>query len=171
MAHQHRAGKHVIDGNVEEALNLRGMQVNKQSAVGASGGEQVGDELGADGDARAVLAILAGISVIGDDHSDAGRRGALERVDHDQQFHQMLVDRIAGGLHDKDIDAANIFEKLEVDFAIGKALQLGLADRNSDVAADLFSKRTVGRAAEELEAPVLAEVASALALRIGLTAL
>ena len=77
----------------------------------------------------------------------------------------MLVDGIAGGLHDKDVDAAHVLEQLEVDFAIGKALQLGLADRNADVAADLFSQRPVGRAAEKLEALVLAEIAGPLALR------
>ena len=52
---------------------------------------------------------------------------------------------IAGGLHDKDVDAANVLEQLEVDFAIGEALELGLAQRNADVAADLLSQRPVGR--------------------------
>ena len=164
VADQHRAGEQMIDGDVEEALDLRGVQVDEKRAVGAGGGQQIGDELGADGDAGAVLAILAGVSVIRNDHRDAGRGGALECVDHDQQFHQVLVDGIAGGLHDEDVDAADILEQLEVDFAIGKALQLGLAHRDADVAADLFGQRPVGRAAEELEAPVLAQIASPLAL-------
>jgi hypothetical protein len=41
----------VIDGNIEEALNLGGVQVDEKGAIGAGGGEQIGDELGADGDA------------------------------------------------------------------------------------------------------------------------
>ena len=164
MADQHRAGKHVIDGNVEEALNLRGVQVDEESAVGAGGGEQIGDELGADGDAGTVLAILSRVSVIGNDGGDAGGGGALECVDHDKKLHQVLVDGIAGGLDDEDVDAADVLEQLEVDFAIGEALQLDLTDRNADVAADLFGQGPIGRAAEELEAPVLAEIASPLAL-------
>ena len=39
----------------------------------------------------------------------------------------MLVHRIAGGLHDKHIHAAHVLEQLEVNLAVGKALQLGLA--------------------------------------------
>ena len=153
----------MVDGNVEESLNLRGVQIDEERAVGAGGGEQIGDEFCADGDAGTVLAILARVSIIGNYGGDAGCGGALECVDHDQQFHQILVDGIAGGLHDKDVDAANVLEQLEVDFAISEALQLDLSDGNADVAADLFRQGTVGRAAEELEAPVLAEIASTLA--------
>ena len=133
VAHQHRAGKDVIDGNIEEALNLRGVQVDKQRAIGARGGQQVGDQLGADGYARPVFAILAGVAVVGHHHRDPGRRGPLERIDHDQQLHQVLVHRIAGGLHHKHIHAAHVLEQLEVHLAVGKALQLGLADRHADV--------------------------------------
>ena len=164
VAHQHRAGEEMIDGNVEEALNLRGVQVDEQGAVGAGGGQQVGNELGADGHAGTVFAILAGVAVIGHHHRDPGRRGPLERVDHHQQLHQVLVHRIAGGLHHKHIHAAHVLEQLEVDFAVGKALNLGLAHRNADVAADLLGQRPVGRAAEELEALVLAQIAGPLAL-------
>ena len=154
----------MIDGNVEEALNLRGVQVDEEGAVGAGGGEQVGDELGADGHAGAVLAILAGVAVVGHHHRDPGRRGPLERIDHHQKLHQVLVHRIAGGLHHKDIHAAHVLQQLEVDLAVGKALDLGLAHLDADVAADLLGQRPVGRAAEELEPFVLAQVAAALAL-------
>ena len=62
----------------------------------------------------------------------------------------MLVHRIAGGLHHENIHAAHIFEQLEVNLAIGKALNLRLTDRYSDVNADFFSQRLVGGAAESL---------------------
>jgi len=84
MADENRAGEQMIDGNVEEALNLGGMQVDKEGAISAGGGEQVGDELGADGDAGTVFAILAGVAVIRHHHRDPGRRGPLERINHDQ---------------------------------------------------------------------------------------
>ena len=60
----------------------------------------------------------------------------------------MLVHRVAGGLHHKHIHAAHIFKQLKVDFAVGKALDLGLAHRNADVAANLLGQRPVGRPAE-----------------------
>ena len=122
---------------------------------------------------RGVLAILAGVAVVGHHHRDPGRRGPLERVNHHQKLHQVLVHRIAGGLHHKDIHSAHILEELEVNLAVGKALNLDLAHRNPDVAADLLSQRAVRRAAEELEALVLAQVTGPLALgdRLGVLCL
>src|SRR5580658_6557146 len=159
MADQDRAGKQVVDGNVEEALNLRSVQVDEEGAVGAGGGEQVGDELGADGHAGTVFAVLSGVAVVGHDHSDAGGRGALERVNHDQKLDQVLVDRIARRLDDKDVNAPDVFQKLEVHLAVGKALQLGLAHLHANVAANLFSERPVGGPGEELEALVFRQAA------------
>ena len=53
---------------------------------------------------------------------------------------------------------------MEVDFAISKALHLRFAHGNSDVAANFIRQRLVGRAAEEFETTVFAQVASPLAL-------
>ena len=82
----------------------------------------------------------------------------------------MLVNWITRRLHHENVHAAHIFQQLEVDFAVGKTLNLDLAHRNSDVAANLRGQRRIGRAAEELEALVLAQVAAPLALhgRLGL---
>ena len=155
----------MIDRDAEEALNLRGMQIDKQSAIGARSGEQVCHKLGADGNARLVFAVLARVAVIGNHDCDARGRCALQCVNHDEQLDQVLVDGIAGGLHDEHIDAADVFEQLEVDFAIGKTLQLGFAHRHADVAANRLSQRPIGSAREQLEALVLAQIAGALALR------
>ena len=80
----------------------------------------------------------------------------------------MLVHRVAGGLHHEHIHAAHV-QELEV-LAVGKALDLGLAHGDADVAANLLCKRPVGRPAEELEALVFAQIAGPLALggRLGL---
>src|SRR5579862_452108 len=167
IAHEHRAGEEVIDGDVEEALDLRCVEIDEERAVGSSGGQEVGDELGADGHARAVLAVLAGVSIIGNDDGDPRSRCAFERIDHDEQLHEVLIDGIAGGLHDEDVDAAHILEQLEVDFAVRKSLELGLADFDADVVGNLLGKPPVGGAAEESEALVVAEIAAFLALRGG----
>ena len=76
-------------------------------------------------------------------------------------------------MHHEDVDAADVLEQLEVDFAIGEALQLGLADGDADVPSDLFGEGAICRAGEELEALVLAQIAGALALgrRLALLAL
>ena len=48
----------------------------------------------------------------------------------------MLIHRIAGGLHHKNIYAAHVLEELEVNFAVSKALHLGFADLDADILAD-----------------------------------
>src|SRR5207237_3369925 len=87
-----RGGVQVIDGNVEEALDLSGVQVEGQHAVGAGDGEQVGDELGGDWHAADVFAVLAGVAVVRQHRSDAGGAGTLQTVEDDQQFHDVVVE-------------------------------------------------------------------------------
>ena len=55
---EHRRREEVIDRDVEEALDLRGVQVHRQDAVGARGRQQVRHELGRDRHARLVLLVL-----------------------------------------------------------------------------------------------------------------
>ena len=43
--HRHRV--QVIDRDVEEALDLAGVEIDREHAVGARRGDEVGDELGA----------------------------------------------------------------------------------------------------------------------------
>ena len=52
---------------------------------------------------------------------------------------QMLIHRPARWLHQKDVHAANVFQQLKINFAIGKTLQLGLAQRHADELADLLA--------------------------------
>ncbi len=77
----------------------------------------------------------------------------------------MLIHRIASGLHHKNINSANVLEQLKVHFAIGKSLQLGFTDLDADMLANGLCELGVGRAAEELESLVLAQIARLLALR------
>src|SRR5450631_2294897 len=164
VTYQYGAGEQMIDWNIKETLNLRSVQVNEQGAVRTRGGEKVCNQLGADGDARAVFAILARVAIIRDHHGDSGGRSTLKRVNHHQKLNQILVNWIACRLNDKYINAANILKQLKVDFTVGKSLQFGLAYFHADMQANFFSKLPVCGAAEYLESPVLAQVSGALAL-------
>ena len=63
----------VIERDVEEALDLAGVQVDREDAVGAGGRDQVRDELGGDRRARLGLAILPRVAEVRDDRDDASR--------------------------------------------------------------------------------------------------
>jgi hypothetical protein len=96
-------GVEVVDGDVEEALDLGGVQVHGDDVVAAGGLEHVGNELGGDGRAGLVLLVLAGVEEVGDDGGDSAGRGGFAGVDHDQQLHEAVVDVAgAGGLEDED---------------------------------------------------------------------
>ena len=126
IIHKDGVAGQVVYGDVEEALNLVGVQVHGQHTVGAGPGDQVGHQLGGNGVTGLGLTILTGVAKVGDDGGDAAGRGALESVDHDQQLHQVVVDRVAGGLDDKHVCAADRLENGDGAFAVGEALNVGL---------------------------------------------
>ena len=73
----HRRGVEMVDGDVEEALDLGGVQVHRQHAVGAGPGDQVGHQLGGDRHAAFVLAVLPGVAEVGNDGRDPLGAGPL----------------------------------------------------------------------------------------------
>jgi hypothetical protein len=97
----------VVDRDVEEALDLRGVEVHSDDVVAAGGLKHVSHQTGSDGSAGFVLLVLASVGEVGQDGGDATGRGGLASVDHDEQLHDSIVD-VAGGsrLQDKDWNAA-----------------------------------------------------------------
>ena len=96
--------------------------------------EHVRHQLGRNRHARLVLAILPRVAVIRHHRRDARRRRAAERIDHDHQLHQVLIDRPwrrAGRLHDEDVGAADVLVDLERDLRVGKPPQPRLPERHA----------------------------------------
>ena len=60
----------------------------------------------------------------------------LQAVDHDQQLHQVVVDRRAGRLDEEHVAAADVFVDLAGDLAVGKVADRDLAQRQAQVVAD-----------------------------------
>lgn len=87
----------VIDGHVEEALDLAGVQVHGDDVVAARRLQHVGHELGGDGRARLVLFVLARVGEVGDHGGDAPRGGGAAGVDDDEELHEAVVDVAGGG--------------------------------------------------------------------------
>ena len=144
-------GEEVVHGDVEEALHLGGVEVHGDDAVGAGGGDDVGDELGGDGGAAFGLAVLTGVAEVWDDGGDAVGAGALEAVDPDQEFHDVFVDGGGGGLDDEAVAAADVFIEFDDEFAVGEGIDAGLADGDADVFADFGGEFGIGAACEDFE--------------------
>ena len=125
--------------------------INTGLEAAARGGEHVGHQLGGDGVTGLGLAVLPGIAEVRDDGGDAAGGGALHRVDHDQQLHEAVVDRLAGALHDEHVHAADGLVDGDGALAVGKRRDRALAQGDAEVLADHVRQVGVGRAGEHLD--------------------
>ena len=145
-------GEQVVGRNVEEALDLAGMEIEGQNAVDARMGDDVGHQLGRDRRARSGLPVLPGIAEIGDHRRDAAGRSAAQRIGDDQKLHQVIVRGERGRLDDEDILAAHILLDLDEDLHVREAPDLSLGQRNVEIGGDGLRQRTVGVSRNELHA-------------------
>jgi len=140
VVEEDRRGKEVVDGDIEEALNLLAMQIHGEDAIGASGDKQVGHQFRRDGHAGLIFAILPGVAVKREDGGDALSRGATRGIDHDEQLHQVMVGRRAGRLDDVRVMAADIFVNFNERFTIRKTRHRGLAQGHANGLTDRFGE-------------------------------
>ena len=123
--------------------------VSTRSIAGRA--QQVRHELGRDRHPRLVLPVLPRVAVVRDHRRDARRRRAPERVDHDAQLDQVLVDRPARRLHDEHVGAADVLVDLERDLRVRKAVQPGLPERHAQEFRDLPRQLRVRAARKQLQ--------------------
>src|SRR5690554_973659 len=145
VVHQSGRAVDVVHGNVEEALDLVGMQVDGEHAVDAHVGQHVGHHLGADrhaGGTRA--AVLAGVAEVGDHGSDARGGGTAEGVGHHHQFHQVVVGGRTGRLDQEDVLAADIFIDFNADLAVGELADGNVAEGDVQLLDDATRQVGVG---------------------------
>lgn len=96
-------GVQVVDGDIEEALDLASVQVHGNNVVTTSSLQHVGHELSGDRSTALILLVLASIREVGNDSGNAAGRSGLAGIDHDQEFHEAIVDIVgAGRLQDED---------------------------------------------------------------------
>jgi len=97
------------------------VEVERQHAIDSGRLEQVGDQLRRDRDPRLDLAVLARVAIVGQDRRDAAGRGALQRVDHDEQLHERVVHGRARRLDHEHVRAADVLVDLHVHLAVREA--------------------------------------------------
>ncbi len=144
---EHVGGGQLVDGDVEEALDLALVQVHRQQPIGTGDADHVGDETSRDGYPRLVLLVRATVGVVGHDGGDAPGAGALEGIDHDEQLHDRLLDRLAGGLQQEDVLLAHVVDDAHEDVLVGELEHLRRAELHAQVATDLGRQAGIGVAA------------------------
>lgn len=117
-----------VAGDVEEALNLPGVQVDRDVAIGAGDFDDVRQQARGDADARLVFLVRSRIAEIRDDDVDTRGRVALERVDQDQQFKDVLVQvGRCHRLYEVHILTADALAKADEEVLVGKLDALKIA--------------------------------------------
>ncbi len=129
----------MVDRYVEETLYLVGVKVHRYHAVDTGGHQQVGYKFCGDRHTRFVLAVLTGPSEVGDNGYGGFCRCTLGGVYHQQEFHQVVAVGECG-LHEIDFAAAYRFLKGHLEFAVGKVLDVHVAEFDAKVFANLFGQ-------------------------------
>ena len=148
---QNGGAHQVIDGDIEEALDLRHVEVHREDTVHPGDGDEVGHQLGGDRVAGLGFSILTGIAVVGNDGGDAAGGSALEGVDHNEQLHQVIIDGAAGGLDHEYIGATHRFLDGDGNLAIGKGADGAAAQRQAHAGRDIRCQLFIGIAGEDFD--------------------
>ena len=151
VVHQHGRAVDVIAGDIEIALNLGGVQVHCQHAVHARRHQQVGRELGGDRFTTGSLAIRSGVAVVRHHRGDLPCGGPSAGIHHDQQLHQVIVHRCAGGLDQEHVAATDRLLDLHVELTVGKTLADAGTIRHPEISGNLLGQSRVRGAAEQAQ--------------------
>ena len=125
----------MVERDVEEPLDLGAVEIHGERAVRARHRDQVRHQLGGDRRARLVLAVLAGIAEVRQHRGDAARGGALGRIEHDQELHQVVGGR-AGRLNHEHVAAADVLVEAHRDFTVFEAGHRDITERYPELVAN-----------------------------------
>ena len=148
---QDRHRVEIVDRHVEEALELRRVQVHGDHAVDARALDRVGAHPGADRDPGLVLLVALRVAEVRDHGGDRRRAGALERVDPEQQLHEVVVGGERRALHQEGVPAADVLEHPHEEVAFGEPQRLAGPERATEVLGDRRAEADARRAGEEQE--------------------
>ena len=138
----------MIDRQIEKALQLVLMEIDREHSVRARHRDHVGHELRADGDPRLIFAVLPGIAEVRNDRRDPRRAGPLGGVHEEQQLDHVFRRRIRG-LDDVDVPAPNVLIDLDEQLAVGEPAERDLAERLAQVGCHFFGQGPIPRPSEQ----------------------
>ena len=144
----HRGRVKMINRHVEEPLNLRRVQVHCEHTVSAGFRNQIRNQLRSDWNSTSILPVLPRVAEVGDDRRDPFGTRANASVDHDQQFHQVLVDGRTGGLDEEHVAAANVLVQSNADLTVREIDNLDFSEINAEVIRDFTSDGRMSAASQ-----------------------
>ncbi len=150
VPHHHRLAVEIVGRDIEKSLDLPGVQIDGQHARCTGFGDQIGHQLRGNRRAGPGFAILPGIAEIGNHRRDALGAGAPQCIDHDQQFHQIVVGGKACRLDDENVLTPHVLFDFDKHLHIGEPPHQRLGERNVQVLTDGLRQRTIAVAGQQL---------------------
>jgi hypothetical protein len=142
----------VVDWDIEEALNLRSMEVHGDDMVASRNLEHVCDQFGTDRSSRLVLLVLARVRKAGDNSSDTSGRSSSTSVDHDEKLHQSIVDiSRSSRLEDKDVLITDGLADRNTSLTVGVVEAHSVGDFNAESTSDFGTDFGVGAPRDEFD--------------------
>ena len=128
------------------------MQIHRQNTVDTNGLEHIGNHFGGDGHSnRARATILTCVAVIRHHSSDTACRSSTQRINHNHQFHQIVIGGRAGALQDEDIATADLFVNFHHDFTVREMTDNSFTKGNIEMFCDCMGKFGIGIARKNHE--------------------
>lgn len=103
-------------------MHLGRVEGHRQHAIGTGGRQEIGDEATADRDPRRILLIGARIGIVRHHGGDSRGGGPTRGVEHEEEFHQVFLDRWNKRLDEEDIALAAIRVQLRLETVIAEAI-------------------------------------------------
>ncbi len=130
----------MIERNIEEALDLRGVEVERENAIGAGALDEVGAKFRGNRNATFVFTILARVSEIRNHRRNAIGARATATVDHDEEFHESVVHRSTRRLDNEHVFSANVFFNSAETFAVGEMFDDHFSPGLVEIIANFFEQ-------------------------------
>jgi hypothetical protein len=127
------------------------VEVHGDDPVGPGGLDGVGAHPGPDRHPGLVLLVALGVAEVGHHHGHGGGAGALERVDPEQQLHEVVVGREGRALDEEHVALAHVLGDPHEQVALGEPERLSLAHGVVEVRRDRRPQPGIRRAHQQNE--------------------
>lgn len=124
------------------------MQVQGDDPVRSSRFDRVRAHAGPDRHARFVLLVSLGVTEIWDNGRHRRGAGTFAGIEPEQQFHEIVISRKCGGLHQIDMPTSNVFSNPHEEIAFRKSNDLAQASGHAKVFTDPLSQARAAAAAK-----------------------
>ena len=144
---RHRVG--VLDRSGEAAFHRAAVEIEAHHPVHPAGGDQLRHHARAQRLAARHPAIVPRIAEVGDDRGHRARAQPLARVGDQRELEQVLAHRRVQPLHHEDLGAPHLLQQLDVELAVGEALDVAAPERNLQLGGDLPGEGGVRRTSQQ----------------------